>query len=59
MMGLKPARDKAYWSSRKVFMLAYTKILHTELRLHSAIAVHETGIEQELIQSNIATKIKK
>lgn len=59
MMELKPVKDKAYWSSRKVFMLAYTKVLHTGLPSHSAIALCEAGIEQELIQSNIATKMKK
>lgn len=49
MMELKAVRDKAYWPSREVFILAYTKVLHTGLPSHSAIALCEAGIEQELI----------
>lgn len=45
MMELKPVRDKAYWPSREVFMLAYTKVLHTELPSHSAIALCEADID--------------
>lgn len=45
MIELNPVRDEAYGPSREDFMLAYTKVLHTELSSHSTIALCEADID--------------